>query len=106
MLEFMIAQRYRELGIRAALGASRRDLVSNVASGTLRSIAAGFCLGGLGAAYVARTLTHFLLGISVHDAMSFGISGLVMALAVCVSALRPVLTAMRLDPIAAIRTDS
>ena len=105
-LAYTNARRRTELGIRSALGASGRDLLSAVALSTVRFVGIGFIIGAVAAALVARTLTHFLFGVTAHDVTAFSVAGLAMALAVFASAFRPVLAAIRTDPIVAIRTES
>ncbi|MGD2068871.1 MAG: ABC transporter permease [Gemmatimonadota bacterium] len=102
IMSFAVAERTTEIGIRAALGAGRRELVLSVARravlqlalGVLLGIpvAAGLLIGGDGPGYVgvARTLT---LGVAVM---------LVVGLAACTG---PTLRALRVDPSEALRAE-
>ena len=63
LVAYSVAQRTREFGIRLALGASRRILVSVMRQGTILSVI-GVLVGGVMAAAVMRTLRSFVFGVS------------------------------------------
>jgi putative ABC transport system permease protein len=98
VLSYSVTLRRRELGIRAALGASRRDLLTLVLRQGLVAAGAGLAIG-LGLALVAARLMRTLLfGIEPIDLPSFAASSamlLVVALAAC---LIPARRAAASDP--------
>ena len=98
VLSYSVTLRRRELGIRAALGASRRDLLALVVRQGLIATGAGLAVG-LGLAVVAARLMRTLLfGIEPMDVPSFAASAgllLVVALAAC---LVPARRAAASDP--------
>jgi putative ABC transport system permease protein len=98
VLSYSVTLRRRELGIRAALGASRRDLLGLVVRQGLLATGAGLAIG-LGLAVVAARLMRTLLfGIEPIDVPSFAVSaGLLLAvgLAAC---LIPARRAAASDP--------
>jgi predicted permease len=98
VLSYSVTLRRRELGIRAALGASRRDLLALVVRQGLIATAAGLAVG-LGLAVVAaRLMRSLLFGIEPIDLPSFAASSallLAVALAAC---LVPARRAAASDP--------
>jgi len=93
-----VEQRRQEIGIRIALGAMSRDVVSMVLRWSLLLILPGLACGIAGAAAASRLLPGFLYGISAFDPLTF--AGVVIALptvalaAACLAALR----AAEIDP--------
>jgi ABC-type antimicrobial peptide transport system permease subunit len=90
----LVAERRRDLAIRAALGASRQRLLWSV--GREGAILAGFgVIGGLGsAALVARSLTTLLYGVRPYDPVAFGGAALlVLATSLLMTAAAAIRTA-------------
>ncbi len=90
--------RRRELGIRAALGATARDLVRLVLGETLRLVAAGIGLGVVGALALARLLTSLLYGVAPHDPGTFLALPLLLAAVGLAAAWLPAWHAGRVEP--------
>jgi predicted permease len=100
-----VTQRTREIGVRIAIGAQRRDVLRLVMGGALRLAAAGIGVGVLGAALTARLLASQLYGVSAWDPLTFlGISVLLGLVALLASFL-PARRAAGLDPMSALRTE-
>lgn len=98
-----VAQRRRELGIRAALGAGRVDLVRLVLSEGLSMTLVGLVLGVVAAGLLTRLMQDLLFGIAPIDAMTFmGASAILMGAAVC-ACLGPALRAASIDPAVTLR---
>ncbi|HYV95976.1 MAG TPA: FtsX-like permease family protein, partial [Gemmatimonadaceae bacterium] len=95
---YAVAQRARELGIRAALGASRRDLARHVGSEVSWVALIGVGVGAALAWALARVMTSLVYGINVHDVGTFIAAPLVLTLIVLVAAAAPTRRAMRADP--------
>ena len=102
---YAVAQRRRELGIRIALGAGVRAIVTAVTRTTAAVLVAGL-LGGIAAASVlARALQSRLYGVEQFDPLSFGAAALVfsaIALAACVG---PARAATKVNPTEALRLE-
>ena len=105
VLAFGVAQRVREFGIRQAVGASPRAILSLVLRQGLTTTGAGIC-AGLAAAFVAtRYLESMLFGIRPHDPVVFlGVAGLFVVVAMLASCV-PAARAMRVDPMIALREE-
>lgn len=98
-----IRQRRFELGIRLALGASRRAVTWLVLRRSLAILAAGWIVGVVSIVLVSPILSALLFGVASLDAASFlwatGVVGLSMAL----GAVQPAMRAAGLDPVEAMR---
>jgi putative ABC transport system permease protein len=77
-----VQERTREIGIRSALGATRRAILQQVLGEGLRLTVVGLVLGGIGALALSRVLRGLLFGIAPHDPVTFvGVSLLLAATA-------------------------
>jgi predicted permease len=100
-----VSQRKREIGIRIAVGAQRKDVVRTVLRRTLRPTVLG-TLVGLGAALAgSRTIASLLHGVSPFDPRAFIGAVLLLILVVVAGALLPAVQASRLDPITTLQAD-
>jgi predicted permease len=103
VLAYSVAQRTREFGVRAAMGAKPRDLLALIlresARLTLSGTFAGLLLAGLSARIVARQI----YGLSPLDPVIFGGVGLVLITVAMVASYIPALRAARVNPLVALR---
>ncbi|MEO7966211.1 MAG: ABC transporter permease [Gemmatimonadaceae bacterium] len=98
-----VAERTREFGVRTALGASRRQILSLVFRDGLGVTAIGVAVGLLGAAWAGRSIATMLYGISPLDVPTYaGVLALLVAMAALASAV-PAWRAARLDPALTLR---
>jgi predicted permease len=82
VLAFAVAQRAREFGIRQALGADRRAILSLVLKQGMRTAALGVALGLAGAVALTRYLQSLLFGVAAHDLSVYaGVTTLLLAVA-------------------------
>ncbi|OLC77867.1 MAG: hypothetical protein AUH72_16890 [Acidobacteria bacterium 13_1_40CM_4_65_8] len=103
VMAYVVARRTREIGIRSALGATPRDLMTMVLwQGTLVA-AAGIVIGTIGSLGLTRLLQSLLFGVTTRDPLTFIISPLVLAVVALVAMYVPARRAMRVDPAAALR---
>jgi predicted permease len=104
-LSYNVSQRRRELGVRAALGASRSSLVRLVLREGLSSTLIGLGLGVVAATLVSRFMRGVLFGISPFDGAAFILAPMLLV-AVGVSAcLVPAMRAASIDPAIALRDE-
>jgi putative ABC transport system permease protein len=105
VLAYSVTQRRRELGVRAALGASRPDLLRLVIGEGLAVTSVGLVVGLIASTGLAQALKSLLFGIGPLDAVAFAAGPLVLlpvALAACVL---PALRAASIDPASTLRAD-
>jgi predicted permease len=105
VVAFSVAQRTREIGIRMALGAQVRQVLSLILGQGLRLTLGGALLGLVAALFTGRLLTSQLVGLSAMDPLTcLGVAALLCGIAL-LSCLAPALKAARVDPSTAIRAD-
>lgn len=100
-----VSQRTREMGVRIALGARARSVLSLILFDNLATIAIGLVIGVAVSALLTRSISGFLFGISPLDTFTFASSCVVLIVVGSVAALIPALRATRVDPAIALRTD-
>ena len=105
VLSFVVAQRTRELGIRAALGAAPGDLRRLVIGFAGRLAVGGLVIGLAGSFALTRLIAKLLFGVAPTDPLTFAaVSVVLLGIAVLASWL-PARRATRIDPILALRSD-
>lgn len=105
LMAYTVAQRRREIGVRMALGATRRDVLRLVLTRALGIVAAGLIVGLAGAAVVTRVLRTFLFAVTPTDPMAFTIVTLLLMAVGLAAAWLPAHRATRIDPNAALRAE-
>jgi predicted permease len=105
LMAYAVAQRRREIGVRMALGADRRDVLRLVLTRALRIVVAGLVVGLAGAAGVTRVLRAFLFGVTPTDPAAFTIVTLLLMAVGLTAAWLPARRATRIDPCAALRAE-
>jgi putative ABC transport system permease protein len=103
LISHMVLQRTREIGIRVALGAQRRDIMRMVLRQGIRATLAGVAIGVVAGLALTRLLRGLLYGVTPGDWLTFlsvALLLLVVALAACSI---PARRATRVDPIVALR---
>ena len=93
VVSFAVSRRFREIGIRMALGATALDALRTVLRQSLRPVVIGAVIGIAAAIAVSRVLSGVLFGVSPADPLGLGGAALlvfVVALAAGVMAARPV----------------
>jgi putative ABC transport system permease protein len=102
-MSYLVSQRQRELAVRAALGARRRDIFTLVYSGALRVTVAGLVAGLALAVISTRTLGSFLYGVSATDPLTFAAVAVAIAAAALGACWRPARVAASADPMTVLR---
>lgn len=105
LLSQHVAERTREIGIRMALGARRRQIAGFFAARTSRVIAAGLLAGVIAALIAGRSINPLLFGVTSTDTFTYVIVCALLLVAATAGAYRPVRGAMAVDPINALRHD-
>jgi len=105
ILSYAVEQRTKEIGVRMALGADRRDVLLLVLSDALRLVLLGAALGIPAALAASRLVASQLYGISAADPVAIGLATLALLGVAAVAGYLPARRATRVDPLTALRYD-
>lgn len=104
VVSYTVFQQRGEIGLRIALGASARDVLTLVLAGSLRPVLIGLALGSAASLAVARTLVGFLYGVAPGDPATHASVVLLLLVVAVAACLGPALRAAHVDPQEALRT--
>ena len=99
------SRRVREIGIRMALGAQRRDILRLIVRPGLSLAAAGVAAGIAGAALLARLMSAVLFAVAPTDAATYAAVSLLLIAVARAACYVPARRATKQDPLIALRTD-
>jgi putative ABC transport system permease protein len=102
---YSVSQRAHEMGIRLALGASRRGSLRLVVMQAARLIVLGGALGLAVAFALSRFLASLLVGITPHDAVSFSLAWLLMTVVALLASTIPATDAARTDIVSVLHSE-
>jgi macrolide transport system ATP-binding/permease protein len=105
VIAYAVSLRTREVGIRMALGARRGQILGLILRQGSRLALLGLMLGMLGAWAAASVLESLLYGVGRFDTPAYGLAAGVLLAVALLANLGPALTASRVDPIRALRTE-
>jgi predicted permease len=105
IVAYSVARRTRELGIRAALGGRRGDIIRLVLREGLSTAVVGTAMGIVFAAIGSRLLTTLLYGVSAHDPAPYAAAAIVLLAASAAACLVPARRATRINPVDALRSE-
>jgi putative ABC transport system permease protein len=105
VLSGTVTERTREIGVRAALGASRNNLLALIVGQGMWLILIGSAIGLAGALAATRALASLLFGISHSDPLTYaGVVALLVTIS-AVACLIPAWRAAHVDPVIALRAE-
>lgn len=102
---FVVQQRFREIGIRMALGAQRRDVLALLLSQNLRVVVVGSILGLVASIFVAGALRQFLYGISPLDPAAHLAMTAILLSAALLATFLPARRAATIQPVVVLRQE-
>jgi putative ABC transport system permease protein len=105
VMAFVVGQRTREMGIRVALGAHPREVVTLVLREALVLAVAGVAAGAAGAVIISRYLSGMLFEVRATDPATYAGIAVLLTITAAVAAWRPARRAAAVDPILALRAD-
>jgi putative ABC transport system permease protein len=103
VLSYSVSQRTHEVGIRMALGAGRRQVLSLFMGQGMRLVLLGLVIGLGGAFVLTRLMSSLLLGVSTTDTVTFVAVALVLTLVGVLACYLPARRATKVDPMVALR---
>ena len=105
VINYNVAQRTREIGLRAALGARSPQILRMVIGQGMRLVGIGAVLGFIAASALAQLISAQLFQVSSIDPATFALSGLVLGATALLAAYIPAWRATRVDPMTALRDE-
>jgi putative ABC transport system permease protein len=103
VIAYLVTQRYKEIGIRMALGATRANILQLILARTFKLTALGILAGLAAAFFLSRFLSSILFGITAHDAVTFIAVPLVLIAIALLAGYLPARRATRVDPVSSLR---
>jgi putative ABC transport system permease protein len=103
VIAYSVSQRTQEIGIRMALGASRRDVLRMVVGGGLRLAIAGVLIGVALSLAAGRFISTLLFGVRATDPLTFSAVAAALLATAVFAAWIPARRATRVDPMVALR---
>ena len=103
VLGYAVARRTAEIGVRLALGATRRDILQGVLRRSLALVGAGLAIGLPATALLSRPLTGLLYGVAPTDPRILAAASACLLAVGLAAAAVPALRAARVDPLVALR---
>jgi putative ABC transport system permease protein len=103
LIQYSIATRTQELGLRIAIGAQAGDIFRMIIFEGLRLTLLGLAIGLVAAWWLGRAGSSLLFGVTATDALTFITVSLVLTLVATAACFFPARRAMRVDPIVALR---
>ena len=105
VLAYLVGQRTREIGIRMALGARRREVVGMVVGRALVLAVKGVTIGGVVSLVMGQAVAGLLFQVRPYDPWTFGTVAVLLSLTAVAASATPAVRAARVDPMAALRAD-
>ncbi|MFZ0432881.1 MAG: ABC transporter permease [Candidatus Acidiferrales bacterium] len=103
VISYFVGQRTREIGIRVALGAQKKDVLQMVIGQGSQMALAGIVVGIVAGLLLTRLMGKMLFGVSATDPWTFAAVALLLAAVSLLASYVPARRAMRVDPVVALR---
>jgi putative ABC transport system permease protein len=103
VISYLVGQQTREIGIRMALGAQRKDVLRLILGNGARMALLGVAIGIVAALGLTRLMAKMLYGVSATDPITFIVVALVLVVVALAACYIPARRAMRVDPLVALR---
>ena len=103
VMAYTVTMRTREIGVRMALGAQRRDILKMIVRGGLILCLIGVAIGLAGSVALMRLLTTLLFGVTPTDAVTFAVVSVAVIMVGVVACWIPARRATKVDPLIALR---
>jgi putative ABC transport system permease protein len=105
VIAYFVSRRTQEIGVRMALGATRRDVVLMILRETARPVSIGIIVGVVASAALSDVLSTQLFEVSRADPLTFMTVALVLGIVAVAASLGPARRAARVEPTKALHTN-
>ena len=105
VMAFLVNQRMNEIGIRMALGASRRKILNTVFSSGIKKTLLGLVLGAPLAFIAMRAVQYLMVGVSPNDPWTILIASTFLIIVTLLAVFVPAWRATQIDPVVALRNE-
>ncbi|HZJ43657.1 MAG TPA: ABC transporter permease [Pyrinomonadaceae bacterium] len=103
VMAYVVSQRTREVGIRMALGANRRDVLRMVTGQGMKLAVFGVLLGLVMAIALSKVISSLLIGVSSYDVATFAVVSGLLTFVALIACYLPARRATKVDPLVALR---
>jgi len=103
VISYSVAQRTKEIGIRIALGAQRREVLAMVAGQGIRLVTVGVVIGFAASLALGGLISTQLYQVSPFDPVTFALTAAVIIAAALIASVLPARRAAKVDPMVALR---
>jgi ABC-type antimicrobial peptide transport system permease subunit len=104
-VSYAVGQRTHEFGVRIALGARTSDIIGQVLTEGLRTVAIGIVAGMLMTLAAGRVVAALLYGVEPNDPIALALVPLILLAIAAIAAFAPAFRAAKADPVTALRAD-
>jgi len=105
VLAYSVNQRTREIGLRMALGATRRSVLQLIVGQGMKVVLIGVAVGLAGGLALGRAVSSLVFGVPVHDPATFSLVAVVLTAVALAACIIPARRAARVDPMVALREE-
>ena len=105
VMSYAVNLRTREMGIRLALGARPAEVQRMVVADGMKQAIVGVIVGAAGAAWVTRTMSSMLFGVSPGDPATLALASSVLLVTAALACYMPARRATRVDPLVVLRAE-
>jgi ABC-type antimicrobial peptide transport system permease subunit len=105
VIAYTVTQRTREIGIRMALGAQKKQMLGMVLRQGMTLVVVGIVIGFIVALAATRVLATLLYGVGANDASIYAAVIALLGMAALLASYLPARRAMKVDPMIALRYD-
>jgi len=102
VVSYYVSRRTPEIGVRIALGATRRDVVAMLMKQAMRPVVVGIGVGLAGSLALGRILASQLYGVSPYDPVVLGVIAVIVFIAAIVASYWPASRGARIEPVDAL----
>jgi putative ABC transport system permease protein len=105
VMSYIVVRRRNEIGVRFALGATRRNVYWLISKDAAIMVAIGLSLGVIASLFLSRYAESLLFELKARDPLTLILAGALLAITAAIATLLPARRAAQLEPITALREE-